>query len=97
MADLTLSRRMSHRKKKAPSGNLAYALFILLCFSVGAQLLNLIGHIPGIYEHLMQRQDTHLPQIDIGMGVGILFGLVPFLAGCIILGLVSLIHRLRHH
>ncbi|OAT47754.1 putative inner membrane protein [Kluyvera georgiana ATCC 51603] len=54
-------------------------------------------HAPGIYEHLMQIQDSGRPRVEIGLGVSTLFGLVPFLAGCAILGVVSLVRRLRHH
>ena len=99
MTDFTLSKLMFSGKKKASSasGNLAYVLFVLLCFSVGAQLLSLVLHAPGIYEHLMQIQDNGRPRVEIGLGVGTLFGLVPFLAGCAILGVVSLVRRLRHH
>lgn len=37
-------------------GNIAYALFVLFCFWAGAQLLNLLVHVPGVYERLMQVQ-----------------------------------------
>lgn len=99
MTDFTLSKRIFSGKKRAPStsGNLAYALFVLLCFSVGAQLLSLVAHAPGIYEHLMKMQGSGRPHVEIGLGVGTLFGVVPFLAGCAILGVVSLVRRLRHH
>lgn len=98
MTDFTLSKLMFNGKKKASSvsGNLAYALFVLLCFSVGAQLLSLVLHAPGVYEHLMQMQNNGRPRVEIGLGVGTLFGLVPFLAGCAILGVVLLVRRLRH-
>ncbi|MGL5967101.1 MAG: DUF2755 family protein [Kluyvera sp.] len=99
MTDFTLSKLMFSKKKgtSSTSGNLAYALFVLLCFSVGAQLLTLVLHAPGVYEHLMQMQDTGRPRVEMGLGVGTLFGVVPFLAGCVILGIVSLMRRLRHH
>lgn len=95
MTDFTLSKLMFSKKKgtSSTSGNLAYALFVLLCFSVGALVL----HAPGVYEHLMQMQDTGRPRVEMGLGVGTLFGVVPFLAGCAILGIVSLMRRLRHH
>lgn len=64
---------------------------------MGAQLLTLVLHAPGVYEHLMQMQDTGRPRVEMGLGVGTLFGVVPFLAGCAILGIVSLMRRLRHH
>ena len=99
MTDFTLSKLMFSGKKRdsSASGNLAYALFVLLCFSVGAQLLPLVVHAPGVYEHLMQMQDSGRPRVEIGLGVSTLFGVVPFLAGCAILGVVSLVRRLRHH
>lgn len=97
MTDFTLSRHMFSGKKKesSTSGNLAYALFVLLCFSIGAQLLTLVVHAPGVYEHLMQIQNSGRPRVEIGLGVSTLFGLIPFLAGCAILGVLSLIHRIR--
>lgn len=45
----------------------------------------------------MKMQDSGRPHVEIGLGVGTLFGVVPFLAGCAILGVVSLVRRLRHH
>ena len=98
MTDFTFSKRIFTGKKRtsSTSGNLAYALFVLLCFSVGAQLLSLVAHAPGVYEQLMQMQDSGRPRVEIGLGVGTLFGVVPFLAGCAILGVVSLVRRLRH-
>lgn len=99
MTDFTFSKRIFSGKKGAPStsGNLAYALFVLLCFSVGAQLISLVAHVPGIYEHLMQMQDSGRPRVEIGLGVSTLFGIVPVVAGCAILGVGLLVRRLRHH
>jgi hypothetical protein len=99
MAEFTLSRAIIAGKKKGSStpGNVAYALFVLFCFWAGAQLLNLLVHAPGVFEHLMQVQDSGRPQIEIGLAVGTLFGLVPFLAGCAILGVIALIMRWRRY
>ncbi len=90
MADFTLSKSLfkgKHRDTSSLPGNIAYAVFVLFCFWAGAQVLNLLAHAPGIYEQLMQlqMQETGRPRVEIGLGVGTLFGLVPFLAGSLIL------------
>lgn len=59
-------------------GNIAYALFVLFCFWAGAQLLNLLVHAPGVYERLMQVRETGRPRVEIGLGVGTIFGLIRF-------------------
>ncbi|MBV8042532.1 DUF2755 family protein [Pluralibacter sp.] len=99
MADFTLSKPLFRGKTKASAtpGNIAYALFVLFCFWAGAQLLNLLVHAPGIFEHLMQLQDSARPRVEIGLGVSTLFGLVPFLAGCAILGVFAFVLRLRRY
>lgn len=99
MTEFTFSKPMLRGKKKDRStpGNIAYALFVLLCFWVGAQILNLVVHAPGVYEQLMQIQDTGRPHVEMGLAVGTLFGLVPFLVGCLILGVVALLLRWRHY
>lgn len=77
MADFTLSKSLfsgKHRETSSTPGNIAYAIFVLFCFWAGAQLLNLLVHAPGIYEHLMQVQDTGRPRVEIGLGVGTIFG-----------------------
>lgn len=51
----------------------------------------MLVHAPGVYEHLMQVQDNGRPRVEIGFGVSTLFGLIPFLAGCMILGVVALV------
>ena len=55
MTDFALSKLILNGKKNAStaSGNVAYAVFVLLCFWAGAQMLNLLVHAPGVYEHLM--------------------------------------------
>lgn len=98
MADFTLSKSLFGGKKRdttSTSGNIAYAVFVLFCFWAGAQILNLLVHAPGVYEHLMQVQETGRPRVEIGLGVGTLFGLVPFLAGCLIFGVVAAFLRWR--
>lgn len=99
MADFTMSKPFKGAKQRDTSrpGNIAYALFVLLCFWAGAQLLNLLVHAPGVFEHLMQAQDTTRPQVEMGMGVGTIFGLVPFLIGSTLLGVIALILRWRRH
>ena len=100
MADFTLSKSLFKGKHRDPSslpGNIAYAVFVLFCFWAGAQILNLLAHAPGIYEQLMQlqMQETGRPRVEIGLGVGTLFGLVPFLAGSLILGAIAAFARWR--
>ena len=92
MADFTLSKPIfgGTPPKTSTAGNIAYALFVLFCFWAGSQLLNMLVHAPGVYEHLMQVQDNGRPRVEIGFGVSTLFGLVPFLAGCLILASSSL-------
>ncbi len=99
MADFTLSKPIFGGKqaKTSMAGNIAYALFVLFCFWAGSQLLNMLGLAPGVYEHLMQAQDTNRPRVDIGFGVSTIFGLIPFLAGCMVLGVLALVMRWRRH
>ncbi|MGY5958233.1 DUF2755 domain-containing protein [Kosakonia sp. BK9b] len=99
MADFTLSKPFTGAKKRDTSrpGNIAYAVFVLLCFWAGAQLLNLLVHAPGVFEHLMQIQDSARPHVELGLGVGTIFGLVPFLAGSAVLGVIALFLRWRRH
>ncbi|QLO43913.1 DUF2755 family protein [Citrobacter freundii] len=104
MADFTLSKfpfKGKHRDPSSLTGNIVYAVFVLFCFWVGAQVLTLLAHAPGIYEQLMQlqMQESGRPHIEIGLGVGTIFGLIPFLVGGLILGTISaVLHwRQRHH
>ena len=93
MADFTLSKSLfsgKYRNASSTPGNIAYALFVLFCFWAGAQLLNLLVHAPGVYERLMQVQETGRPRVEIGLGVGTIFGLIPFLVGCLIFAVVAL-------
>ena len=82
--------------KTSTAGNIAYALFVLFCFWAGTQLLNMLVHAPGVYEHLMQVQDTGRPRVEIGLGVSTVFGLIPFLAGSMVLGVIALVLRWRN-
>lgn len=80
MADFTLSKSLfsgKYRNASSTPGNIAYALFVLFCFWAGAQLLNLLVHAPGVYERLMQVQETGRPRVEIGLGVGTIFGADP--------------------
>ena len=99
MADFTLAKPIFGGKhpRSSTSVNIAYALFVLFCFWAGSQLLNILVHAPGVYEHLMQVQDTGRPHVEIGFGVSTIFGLIPFLAGCAILGVIALVLRWRRH
>ena len=87
MADFTLSKSLfngKYRNTSSTPGN------------IGAQLLNLLVHAPGVYERLMQVQDTGRPRVEIGLGVGTIFGLIPFLVGCFIFAVVALWLHWRH-
>jgi hypothetical protein len=57
----------------------------------------MLVHAPGVYEHLMQVEDSGRPRVEIGLGVGTIFGLIPFLAGCVILGVIALVIRWRRY
>jgi hypothetical protein len=70
---------------------------VLFCFWAGSQLLNILVHAPGVYEHLMQVEDSVRPRVDIGLGVSTVFGLIPFLAGLVVLGAVALVVRWRRY
>ncbi|HAM5138295.1 DUF2755 family protein, partial [Pseudomonas aeruginosa] len=48
------------------------------------------------YERLMQVQETGRPRVEIGLGVGTIFGLIPFLVGCLIFAVVALWLHWRH-
>jgi hypothetical protein len=96
MAEFTLSKStIIAGKKREPSttlGNIAYAVFVLFCFWVGSQILNMLVNAPGVFEHLMQLdvKENGRPHIEIGMLVGTIFGLVPFLVGSLIAAAISL-------
>ncbi|WP_434636098.1 DUF2755 family protein [Klebsiella sp. I138] len=95
MAEFTFSKSLIAGKKKGAitRSNIAYALFVLFCFWAGAQMLSMLVHAPGVFEHLMQIQDTNAPRIKMGLAVGTLFGLIPFLFGGIFIGVLGLILR----
>lgn len=104
MADITVSKHVvpatitvsSSKTGGATLSNIAYAVFILFCFWVGSQLLNLLVHAPGVLEHLAQGNDATRPRIEMGLGVSTLFGLVPFLLGSAFLGLIALAVKYHH-
>ncbi|GGD07658.1 DUF2755 family protein [Franconibacter pulveris 1160] len=97
MAEIMLSKPGFARKKRETTlpGNIAYAVFVLFCFWVGAQILNLLVHAPGVFDHLMQMQENGRPRIEMGLAVSTLFGVVPFLLGCVMAGAFALYLRLR--
>ena len=99
MAEFAFSKSLIAAKKRSAitRSNIAYALFVLFCFWAGTQLLNMLVHAPGVYEHLMQVQDTGRPRVEIGLGVSTVFGLIPFLAGSMVLGVIALVLRLQSH
>ncbi|POT98038.1 YaiY family protein [Pseudescherichia vulneris] len=99
MAEFMMSKPFANEKRRDAStpGNIAYAVFVLLCFWAGAQLLNALIHAPGVFENLMQMQESNRPRIDMGLGVGTIFGLVPFLVGSAVLGVIALLLRWRHY
>lgn len=87
MADFTLSKSLFSGKYRNASSTRQHCLCVVcaVCFWAGAQLLNLLVHAPGVYERLMQVRETGRPRVEIGLGVGTIFGLIPFLVGCLIL------------
>lgn len=95
MAEFAFSKSIFSGKKRGAitSSNIAYTLFVLLCFWAGAQMLSMLVHAPGVFEHLMQIQDNNAPRIQMGLAVGTLFGLIPFLLGCMLIGVLGLILR----
>ncbi|WP_435929234.1 DUF2755 family protein [Dryocola sp. BD613] len=104
MTDITLSKHVvpatitvsSTKAGGATLSNIAYAVFILFCFWVGSQILNLLVHAPGVLEHLAQGNDATRPRIEMGLAVSTVFGLVPFLLGCLFLGMIGLAVKYRH-
>jgi len=103
MADMSLSKQVvpvnpvsATKAEGSTRSNLAYAVFILFCFWVGSQILSLMVHAPGVLEHLAQGNDATRPRIEMGFAVSTVFGLVPFLAGCALLGLISLALKFQH-
>lgn len=103
MTDISLSKQVvpvnpvsTTKAEGSTRSNLAYAVFILFCFWVGTQVLSLMVHAPGVLEHLAQGNDATRPHIEMGFAVSTVFGLVPFLAGCALLGVMSLALKFRH-
>ena len=93
MAEFTFAKTVNGGKKRGSitSSNIAYALFVLFCFWAGAQMLSMLIHAPGVFEHLIQMQDSSRPRVEISLTVGTLFGLIPFLAGCVLIGIPGLL------
>lgn len=99
MAEFAFSKTLFGKKRRSPltSSNIAYGLFVLFCFWAGAQMLSMLVHAPGVFEHLIQVQNTQHPRIEIGLAVGTIFGLVPFLIGCLLVALLGLFLRWRNN
>lgn len=104
MAEMTLSKHVvpatitvsATKESGATLSNIAYAMFILFCFWVGSQILNLLVHAPGVIEYLAQGNDATRPRIEMGLAVSTLFGLIPFLIGCLFFGSIGLAVKYRH-
>ncbi|NIF32957.1 DUF2755 family protein [Enterobacter sp. Cy-643] len=104
MPDISLSKAvipatrviMTAKSERSVPGNIAYALFVLFCFWVATQMLNLIVQAPGLLEYLAQGNDASRPRIEMGLAVSTVFGLIPFLLGAAAIGMVALTIRLRH-
>lgn len=92
---LCKDRQRRQKEGSLTGSNIAYALFVLFCFWAGAQMLSMLIHAPGVFEHLIQMQDSSRPRVEISLVVGTLFGLIPFLAGCVLIGIPGLIFRWR--
>ncbi len=97
MAEISLPKPIIAGKpgRSTALGNIAYALFVLFSFWVGAQLLNVVVHAPGVLDNLMLMQESGRPQIKMGLAVGTIFALVPFLAGCVFAMVMAFFFRLR--
>lgn len=97
MAEFTFAKTVNGGKKRSAitSSNVAYSLFVLFCFWAGAQMLSMLIHAPGVYEHLIQMQDSSRPRVEIGVMVGTLFGLIPVLAIGLLISISGLIFRWR--
>ncbi|MTD37066.1 DUF2755 family protein [Erwinia sp. CPCC 100877] len=100
MADFTLSKPavIGTKGKGSPLGNVAYALFVLFIFWVGSLLIDMLIQAPGVFERLMQNSDTTRPHIEMGLGVGSLFGIGVFALGALIMGIsATVLHLRRRH
>lgn len=97
MADFTLSKPIFGGKQPKPPRRVISLMPCLSCSVSGRVRSYSICWFmhQGVYEHLMQVQDNGRPRVEIGFGVSTLFGLIPFLAGCMILGVVALVLRFR--
>lgn len=107
MADITASKHIVPatitvsitKNDDATRNNIAGAAFILFCFWIASQILNVLLHASGVLEHLAQANHASRPRIEMGFAVSTLFGFVPFLFGCLFLGMIGLAlkFRYRHH
>ncbi len=96
MTDLPVRNLPRARPKATLPGNIAYAVFVLFCFWVGSHLLNMLSHSQGVFEHLLQtNSETNQPVIQMSMLVSTIFGLVPMLAGGLMLAVLALVFKLR--
>lgn len=84
------------RREFSTTGNLTWALFVVLCLWGGSEIISLLAHIPGLLDHVTQTHSTARPTIEMSPSVGLLFGIVTVIAGLIVLGAVALYVRLRH-
>ncbi len=76
MADFTLSKSLFSGKYRNVLQRPAICLCVVCAVLLlgWAQLLNLLVHAPGVYEHLMQVRETGRPRVEIGLGVGTILG-----------------------
>lgn len=95
MADFTLSKPIFGGKPKPLRRVISRMPCLSFSASGQAPSCSICWSMRRVYEHLMQVQDNGRPRVEIGFGVSTLFGLVPFLAGCMILGVVALVLRFR--
>lgn len=83
-------------RERPPSGNITWALFVLLCFWAGSEIISLFSHGPGLIDRLTQTHSLSRPTIEMSPSVGLLFGVVPVVVGLLLLGSVLLVIRWRH-
>lgn len=83
------------RREFSHSGNLSWALFVVLCLWGGSEIISLLAHAPGLLEHIMQTHSSARPTIEMSPSVGLIFGIATVAGGLVILGAVGLYLRLR--
>ena len=97
MADFTLSKPIFGGKQpKPPRREYCLCPVCSVLFLGRNPTAEYAGACSGVYEHLMQVQDTGRPRVEIGLGVSTVFGLIPFLAGSMVLGVIALVLRWRN-